>query len=139
METDLRVEWLKCRARANRWKEEIQLVEEEMRRSVEYSCYLHRSWLQRASLRTTDSPFLQEGLMAYAAEMADIEDRRQISWAFTWATIRERAKTILEKFLNDNLKEGEDGLDGFPIHKMTVEIDIEDGQELYDELSDTEY
>ena len=71
--------------------------------------------------------------------MADIEDGRQISWAFTWATIRECAKTILEKFLNDNLKEGEDGLDGFPIHKMTVEIDIEDGQELYDELSDTEY
>ena len=77
--------------------------------------------------------------MAYAAEMADMEDRRRISWASTWATIRDRAKMILEKCLNDNLKEGEDG---FPIiPKMTVEIDIEDhdGQELYDELSDTEY
>ena len=135
METDLRVEWLKCRARANRWKEEIQLVEEEMRRSLEYGQYLHSWWLQRPSFRTTNSFHLQEGLLAYAAEMADMEDRRGISWGFTWATIRERAKMILEKILNDNLKEGEDG---FPIPKLTVEIDIEDGQELYNELSDSE-
>ena len=39
MESDLRVEWLKCRARASRWKEEIQLVEEEMRRSLEFGSF----------------------------------------------------------------------------------------------------
>lgn len=133
-ETDLRVEWLKCRARANRWKEEIILVEEEMRRSLEYSRYLHRWWLQQATLRTPNSSHLREGLIAYATQMADMEDRRRISWAFSWATIRERAKIILEKFLNDK-----EGGDGFVIPKLTVEIDIEDGQEIFDELSDAEY
>lgn len=136
MKTDLRVEWLKCRARANRWKEEIILVEEEMRRSLEYCTYLHSWWMQRPSIRTTNSLQLQEGLEAYAAEMADMEDRRSISWASTWATIRERAKVIWEKFLNNNLGGGDDG---FSIPKLTVELDIEDEQDLYDELSDTDY
>jgi hypothetical protein len=132
-DSDLRIEWVKCRARAHRWKEEIQLLEEEMRRSLEYGRYLHSWWLQRATFRTANSSHLREGLIAYATQMADMEDRRQISWAFTWATIRERAKMVLEKILND--KESEDG---FLIPKLTVEIDIEDGQELFDELSDTE-
>ena len=136
METDLRVEWLKCRARANRWREEIILVEEEMGRSLEYCTYLHNWWLQRPGFRTTNSFQLQEGLKAYAAEMADMEDRRGISWAFTWATIRERAKVIRENYLSNNLKDADDG---FLIPKLTVELDIEEDQDIYDELSEPEY
>ena len=78
---------------------------------------------------------LQEGLTAYAAEMADIEDRRRISWAFTWASIRERAQTVLRRILNDK----EDKLEeGFAVPKLTVEIDIEDEQDFFDDLSDAE-
>jgi hypothetical protein len=133
-ESDLRVEWLKSRARANRWKEEIQLVEEEMRRSLEFCKYLHSWWLQQASFRTANSSHLQEGLRAYASEMADKEDRRRMAWGLTWATIRERAKMVLEGYLNDREAE-----DSFPIPKLTLEIDVEDGQDLFDEISDTEY
>jgi hypothetical protein len=135
MESDLRVEWLKCRAHASRWKEEIQLVEEEMRRSLEFGNFFQTWWMERASLRSPNSSHLQERLMAYASEMADKEDRRRGAWAFTWASIRERAKMVLERYLL-NEREGEDE---FPIPKLTVEIDIEDGQEVFEEFSDTEY
>jgi predicted RNase H-like HicB family nuclease len=57
-----------------------------------------------------------------------------MAWGLTWATIRERAKMVLEGYLNDREAE-----DSFPIPKLTLEIDIEDGQDLFDEISDTEY
>jgi hypothetical protein len=81
------VEWLKCRARANRWKEEVQLVEEEMRRALEFSRWLSSRWMQRATVRTGITSNLQEGLRAYAAEMADMENRRIILWRLTWQSI----------------------------------------------------
>jgi hypothetical protein len=73
--------------------------------------------------------------MAYAAEMADMEDRRCISWAMTWESIRERAQMVLGRHLNDD--EGEAGI---PISKLTVEIDIEDldGRDFLDHFSDTD-
>jgi hypothetical protein len=71
--------------------------------------------------------------MAYAAEMADMENRRLESWRLTWQSIRERAELVLKKYLND--KGGEEGI---LIPKLRVEIDIEDGQDLYNEFSDTE-
>jgi hypothetical protein len=131
------VEWLKCRARANRWKEEIILVEEEMRRSVEFSRWLVSWWRQRANNRTGNTSHLQEGLLAYAAEMADMENRRCISWALTWESIRERAQMVLGSHLNINDKDSE-GETGIPIPKLTVEIDIEDGRDYFDDISDTE-
>ena len=71
--------------------------------------------------------------MAYAAEMADQEDRRCILWATSWASIRDRAQMVLRRHFNE--MEGEERI---PIPKLTVEIDIEDGHNFFDELSDTE-
>ena len=129
------MEWLKCQARAIRWKEEILLVEEEMRRSLEFGRWLGSRWMQRASIRTAITSHLQEGLVAYAAEMADMEHRRMVSWERTWASIRGRAKMVLERHLKDK-----DGDGGILIPTLTVEIDMEDSNdlELYDKLSDTE-
>jgi hypothetical protein len=124
---------LKCRARAERWKEEIQLVEEEMRRSLEFGRWLGSWWMQRASIRTGITSQLQEGLIAYAGEKADMEHRRIISWEMTWATIRERAQLVLKSHLKD--REGDGGI---LVPKLTVEIDIDDEQDNYDLLSDTD-
>ena len=133
------MEWLKCRARAKRWKEEIILVEEEMRRSVEFSRWLASWWRQRAKNRTANTSHLQEGLLAYAAEKAEMENRRCISWEMTWESIRERAQMVLGSHLvniNDKDSEGETGI---PIPKLTVEIDIEDdGRDFFDDILDTE-
>jgi hypothetical protein len=106
-----------------------------MRRSLEFSRWWGSWWMQQARRRTGISCHLQEGLIAYAAEIADKEDRRHISWESTWASIRERAQMVLKTHLNDN-----DGEEGISIPKLTVEIDIdsEDGQEFFEELSDTD-
>ena len=39
-----RHEWMTCRARADRWKEEEELLQEEMRRVVVYLDWESRSW-----------------------------------------------------------------------------------------------
>lgn len=125
---------MKCRARANRWKEEIQLVEEEMRRALEFCRWLSWMWMQRGSNRTGITSHLEEGIMAYAAEMADMEERRRISWEVNWASIRERAKMVLERILNGdkNIEEG------IQIPKLTVEIEVEEGHDYLDDISDTD-
>ena len=89
--------------------------------------------MQQGNDRTAITSHLQEGLMAYASKMANMEERRHISWVMTWASICERAQMVLERLLNSD-KGGEEGI---PIPKLTVEIDIEDGQ-LFDELCDTD-
>ena len=91
--------------------------------------------MQRASIRSGITSRLQEGLIAYAAEMADREHRCVISWESSWESIRERAEMILKRHLNDKNGEG-----GIPIPKLTVEIDLELEEELdiFDKLSDTE-
>jgi hypothetical protein len=113
---------LKCCACANRWREEVLLVEEEMRRALEFSRWLSSWWIHQATTRTGITSHLQEGLSAYATEMGDMENRRLNSWRLTWQSIRERAELVLKKYLNN--KGGEEGI---PIPKLTVEIDIEDG------------
>jgi hypothetical protein len=104
-----------------------------MRRSLEFGRWLSRWWMQQANNRTAITSHLEEGLKAYSAEMADMEERRCISWAMTWAGIRDRARLILETYLHGD-KEG----DGILMPKLTVEINIEDGHELLDESYDTD-
>ncbi|KAF8059257.1 hypothetical protein FPV67DRAFT_1395314, partial [Lyophyllum atratum] len=42
----IRLEWVKARARADRWREEVMLLEEEMRRVLEY-CEWRASWWEK--------------------------------------------------------------------------------------------
>ena len=72
------VEWAKSRARAFRWKEELMLISEEMRRSVEFSRTMARIWDNRKNLRKDlliDSHIL-EGIRAYTVEQAETERKR---------------------------------------------------------------
>ena len=100
-ETDLRIEWLKCRARAARWKEEIQLINEEMRRALDFCSWKVKWWEQQVHRRVTALPHLQEGLVAYATENAAAERHRLMSWSNAWAPVRQRAAQVLENHLKD--------------------------------------
>ncbi|KAF7799450.1 hypothetical protein EIP86_010685 [Pleurotus ostreatoroseus] len=66
----VRIEWLKARARIHRWKEELRLLPEELRRSVAFLQWKAADWDKRGALRQDVSPALQAGLRAYAAEQA---------------------------------------------------------------------
>ncbi|KAJ7029322.1 hypothetical protein C8F04DRAFT_1264984 [Mycena alexandri] len=95
----LRVEWCKAYARMNRWHEDVVLVEEEMRRTIEYGYWSAYEWLARSTERANSevSEELQEGLMVYALEQADRENRTCAKLTADWSKIREKGRAYLAK------------------------------------------
>lgn len=83
----LRAEWARSRARAARWAEEYELVQEEMRRVIEYLTWDAEQWEGRCTLRKDDSSamdILSEGLNAYANKQASIRRRLQRQFTTRW-------------------------------------------------------
>lgn len=76
----VRIEWCKARARAHRWSEECELLEEEMRRVIDFFDWQASWWRQKAEEATWDPSTLQkasssqhnEGRRAYARRQAGI-------------------------------------------------------------------
>ncbi|KAF8181396.1 hypothetical protein K438DRAFT_1601641, partial [Mycena galopus ATCC 62051] len=97
--SDIRIKWTKACARADRWHEEVILLEEEMRRVLEYCAWKVKWWEDRRNSRTGVSAELAEGLQAYATEQAARE--RYWSWQAKWAAVRVRAETVLANNLGD--------------------------------------
>ncbi|RDX41714.1 hypothetical protein OH76DRAFT_1459063 [Lentinus brumalis] len=85
----LRVEWCKARARAMRWSEEVELLQEEMRRTQEYHNWRASWWQEHVGRTFQQRAELTEGMRAYAHRQAAI--RRRMSeyckraWAFVGA------------------------------------------------------
>ncbi|KAF7797238.1 hypothetical protein EIP86_008430 [Pleurotus ostreatoroseus] len=93
----LRVKWSKCFARATRYREEIILVAEEMRRSIAYCEREAIAWVVRGqSLRKRSelSKDERDALIAYAMERAHHERALAAKWSAKWQVVRERAGTI---------------------------------------------
>jgi hypothetical protein len=125
----LRVEWLKQRARAQQWREEVLLVEEEMRRSLSFCLWRSKWWFCRASGHTDKPAHVVEGLVAYSTEQKDAEEQRAMLWAAKWAAIRERAKAVLRGHLaNDN------NTDFLP--ELLVVLNDEDDRVVEEEVED---
>ena len=69
----MRGEWAKAMAWADRWEEDIILLNEEMRRVLKFCTWKADWWTKQVLLRQgLDAP-LAEGLHAYAAGQADME------------------------------------------------------------------
>ncbi|KAJ7863421.1 hypothetical protein B0H13DRAFT_2354190 [Mycena leptocephala] len=63
----LRVEWCKAYARLRRWNEDVVIVDEEMKRTIEFGEWMALEWEQRATARTANmTPVLAEGLPQWA-------------------------------------------------------------------------
>lgn len=99
---DLRVEWLKCRARSQRWTEEVSLLKEEMRRSIAYCRWKATWWSQQSERLGCVDPVLAEGLVAYASQQMAFESRRATAWEGKWFTIRSRAQLIKQLGFGDD-------------------------------------
>jgi len=65
----LRVEWSKSQARKMRWEEEVQIIQEEMRRTIVYYEWKEQWWLQNARQATEDDS-IQHGITAYSQKQA---------------------------------------------------------------------
>ena len=80
-----RYEWMTCRARADRWKEEEELLQEEMRRVVVYLDWKSRMWSEKVGNRVGSCPpDIQHGADAYARKQAYLHREIAISFAGQW-------------------------------------------------------
>ncbi|KAG6822683.1 hypothetical protein H0H92_012945 [Tricholoma furcatifolium] len=119
----IRLEWLKARARDRRWREELILLEEEMRRVLQYTEWKASWWAERASQCAVDSSSLTEGMIAYALEQAAMERCRRDIWHTRWEPVRVRAKEAVREKLG-----GSGNLSGV-FENIDVEIDDEDEED----------
>ncbi|KAJ7810812.1 hypothetical protein B0H14DRAFT_3756648 [Mycena olivaceomarginata] len=114
----LRLEWCKAYARAKRYSEDVQLLREEMRRTVAFGYTSAALWDELAEGELPDSdPELTEGRRAYAAEHADTERKTCRRLEEKWAGILAKADQYLE---------GTVGLDA----ESVVTIELDEGDEL---------
>ena len=80
-----RYEWMTCKARADRWMEEEELLQEEMRRVVVYLEWKARWWSDKLGARTGSCSLdTQHGVDAYARKQANVYHEIAVSFASQW-------------------------------------------------------
>lgn len=99
MNEAVRIEWAKARARAMRWTEEVDLLEEEMRRILQFLAWRGDWWeAQIAQRGLGDGPQL-EGETAYATRQAalqrELRDRFSLLWKHLPDLIREGRAAVI--------------------------------------------
>ncbi|KAJ7761170.1 hypothetical protein DFH07DRAFT_957248 [Mycena maculata] len=133
---DIRVEWAKARACADRWREEVILLDEEMRRVLQYCTWKAQWWDERVAPvreegRAAIGPELAEGLRAYALVQASREREWAITWEVKWRAVRVRAELVLR----DHITQVTDEV----LVPLEVELEDEDEEEdLYDGFDEEE-
>lgn len=103
----LRVEWCKARARAERWYEEIVLLNEEMRRSVMYFRWKSRDWEGRRDSTINNDEVSRAGLRAYALQQADMFFNMARVFEDSWKEVRAKAMLVVENedFLEEEIQD----------------------------------
>ncbi|EMD33448.1 hypothetical protein CERSUDRAFT_57000 [Gelatoporia subvermispora B] len=96
MHEALRIEWAKACARALRWWEEVVLLDEEMRRSIEFCEWQAKWWVMQDGKSTAHDGGMREGLSAYAAEQAAANRALTANWTLRWADVRRKAKDVVD-------------------------------------------
>ena len=81
----VRHEWMTCRARADRWREELDLLQEEMRRVVAFLEWKSSSWAGRVGSRSHSvTADVQHGIDSYARKQASVYHDLAVSLANQW-------------------------------------------------------
>jgi hypothetical protein len=80
----MRVEWAKSHARANRWREEVLLLTEEMRRVIAYLEWKALWWHTQGSRHDSLRADITDGLTAYAHRQGNLMHRLAESFAALW-------------------------------------------------------
>jgi hypothetical protein len=80
----LRCEWVKSKARADRWQEEVLLVKEEMRRVLAFLEWKAVWWTEEGARDLDVRPDIADGIRAYAAKQAAINRALARSFEMRW-------------------------------------------------------
>ena len=97
------------------------MLEEEMRRAIQFCAWKSHQWREQVDCRTLSSPHLAEGLAAYATEQVAAEHQRIISWSNCWEAVRQRAGVVLKSHSTD-----QDEMVGIDPLEIEIEEDDED-------------
>ena len=82
---DMRVEWAQCMARADRWEEEVTLLQEEMRRIIHFLEWKSRDWSSRVDARAGNTtPTVRSGISAYAKKQASVYLNLTVRFSQRW-------------------------------------------------------
>ena len=80
----MRIEWAKARARMMRWKEELLIVQEEMRRVIAYHGWKAEWWRDRGVSRSEGEATVLSGLSGYANKQVSICNQMAERCAIHW-------------------------------------------------------
>ncbi|KZV60625.1 hypothetical protein PENSPDRAFT_593856 [Peniophora sp. CONT] len=111
---ELMVEWCKSRARAQRWVEEVRLLDEEIRRLLAFTQTMAAVWDARRTVgRTLDlTPRVArwasddgwaDGVRAYAFKQGHIRRHQHATWRAWLAPLRVQALTFLDAHTEDGV------------------------------------
>ena len=82
---EMRVQWTTSHARLERWTEEVELLQEEMRRVVAFLEWKLEDWLGKQNARsTTTTASIKSGLQAYARKQAAVYHDLAVSFSNLW-------------------------------------------------------
>lgn len=136
----LHSEWAKSRARANRAKEEVMLLKEEMRRTTAFLAWKATWWRDRAAIRpASSSPEMAEALEAYAEEQACLQESLSKSFDELWASPLEVSIPGTQLTIPNTLKSAEGtSLGQGQLVDDNDESDDDEGDDEYDEEEEEE-
>ncbi|KAJ7049774.1 hypothetical protein C8F01DRAFT_1264802 [Mycena amicta] len=89
------VQWTKSRARRDRWVEEVQLLEEEMRRVLRSLEWAEKEWMERASSVRVMDEELAAGMAAYGTRQAALQRRIAESFRAKWSASKAEAVRLV--------------------------------------------
>ncbi|KAK7436258.1 hypothetical protein VKT23_019222 [Stygiomarasmius scandens] len=105
----VRVEYCKAKARMDRWREEVMLLKEELRRMIDYALWKSEWWLERRSgkddiiyegLVLNESAVtadLVEGINAFSLQQARFQLERTKDLEVSWLPLMEHAEKVLRR------------------------------------------
>ncbi|KAF8065132.1 hypothetical protein FPV67DRAFT_1419442 [Lyophyllum atratum] len=83
----LRIEWCRARARAMRWAEEVELLQEEMRRVLATLSWKAGWWLEQRCRRMGLDSMTMEGVAAYSQQQAALALKLKYRFQAHWAEV----------------------------------------------------
>ena len=82
--SDLRADWAKSLARAERWEEELALLKVEMKRVLRFLDFKARWWRECSSVRADIPSAIQMGIRSYAEKQAWIREELARKFSSEW-------------------------------------------------------
>lgn len=87
LDDSLQVEWSKSYVRRQRWEEEVEIVQEEMRRAIKYYEWRAQWWRSQATCRSNSDDATLHGVSAYAEKQAYLSEQLACRSALLWLPV----------------------------------------------------